>query len=106
MNSVVIEGVNTFGNVQFKVDDLTKATEEAKKDAIEKAKAEVEMVEENTDLKFKRIIGYYEYTDQYAKGGIAPRMMMTESMNKDGGPIIEPGQQEITVNVSLIYEVN
>lgn len=98
-------GANQVGSLAFAVDDLEKTKEEARQKAIEKAKTKAKELENSLGIRLGRITGFNEYsTDQtgqvsYGIGG---------AEGKGGGvptPVIQPGQNEIIINVDLTYEV-
>lgn len=99
-------GANTMGGVNFTADDTEKAKADARKEALAKVEDKAKLIQEQTGLKLGKIVNYYEYdvTDQYGKGGYS--MMAAEG---GGGvapsPEIQPGQQEIVLNVSLSYKI-
>lgn len=100
-------GANTVGGVYFTIDDPEKGKAEARAQAIEKAKAKAETIADQAGLSLGDVVNYYEYggSDYYGKGGYA--------MAEGGGggemaaaPVIEPGQSEVNLTVSLTYKLN
>ncbi len=94
-------GANTISGVTFEVDDPETAKAAAREEAVAKAKAKAESVAAATGLNLGRMVNYYEYSDYYAKG------IYGEGMSADlgGAPTIEPGEEEVTLNVSLTFRV-
>lgn len=98
-------GANQVGSLTFTIDDSDKLKDEARQKAIEEAKSKAKDIASSLGIKLGRVTGFNESTnDQSAmpyygiggaegKGGAAPV------------PAIQPGQNEIIVNVDLIYEV-
>ena len=100
-------GATTMGGLNFEVEDPDTAKAEAREDAIAKAKAKAENIAKQSGLKLGKVLGYYEYENNYGKGGMR---MYSESADYDMGapmamPEIEPGQEEVTMQVTLTYSV-
>lgn len=97
-------GINQITGPNFAVDDMNKNLKEARaaafKDAYEKAK---ELATLN-NVRLGRIVTFNE-----SQGGMPPPIMFEKaaSMSADGGvrPTIEKGSEEVTVNVSVTYEI-
>jgi hypothetical protein len=102
------KGANQIGNIDFTIDDENELKAEARNLAIEKAKAKAEEIADKTGMHLGKIINVYE--NQY----YAPQ---TNYMAKDvayglGGasesmpaPAIQVGQNEVTVEVNVVYEI-
>lgn len=94
-------GINQISSLQFKVDDDEKIKEEARTLAIEDAKAKAKKLASQLGIRLIKISGYSEGTGfdypAYREFGIG-----------GGGetPRIEVGENEIIVNVILIYEID
>ncbi|OGE96436.1 MAG: hypothetical protein A3B10_04565 [Candidatus Doudnabacteria bacterium RIFCSPLOWO2_01_FULL_44_21] len=104
LSGVVENGANTVSQLSFTVDDPTQAQNEARKEAIKKAMAKARATAEAGGFTVGRLLSFqegsvvpvplYEYALEAAgRGGVAP------------APSIEPGSQEIEVNVTLEYEI-
>ena len=97
-------GANVVSGVNFTNDDLEKAKTEARTIAIAKAKEKAKAIAEQAGLKLGKMVNYYEYTDtpyDYGKGG----MMMAEGGGGAAVPVIEPGQKEVALTVTLTYKL-
>lgn len=98
-------GANITQDLQFIIDDQEKIKEIARKDAIEKAKNKARQIATLSGFKLGKIINYYE--DNYYPGPI----MMKESAGAGNisssipAPDIQPGTQEITVTINLVYKI-
>ncbi len=98
-------GANLVGDLQFSIDDPEKVREIARKEAIEKAKAKASQVASQSGLKLGKIINIYE--DYYPR----PVTEFKAAPEGIGGgeisvaPEIQPGEEEVTVIVSLVYKV-
>jgi len=100
-------GANVVSGVNFTNDDLEKAKTEARAIAIEKAKEKAKAIAEQAGLKIGKMVNYYEYMtspyDYYGKGG----MYMAEGggVSESAAPVIEPGQKEVALTVTLTYKL-
>lgn len=106
LSGVVANGANSVSQLQFTIDDPTLVQNEARAKAIDKAKAKAEAIAEAGDFKLGRLLSIDEggngpapYQDYaYGMGGAAP-------MAVKSSPNIEPGSQEVNINVTLTYEI-
>lgn len=101
-------GATNVGNVQFVLNDETKKKleEEARKEAIEAAKAKAESIARTSGIKLGRLVDVQE-----SGAAAQPPTMMRAEMAKDamgGEPVqnteLNPGENKVTSNVSLSYE--
>lgn len=103
---VVKEGANSVSSLNFTVDDPTELQNEARAKAIEKAKAKAEAIADAGGFSVGRLLGIDE-------SGTAPRPYYKEEYGMGGAgdvsatmvPSIEPGSEDITVTVTLRYEI-
>jgi uncharacterized protein YggE len=100
------KGANLVGDLQFSIDEPEKVRQEARKEAIEKAKAKAGQIAQDSGLKLVKLVNVYE--DYY------PRTYsdtLYKSLEATGGgeiatpPEIQPGEQEVTVTIYLTYRV-
>lgn len=101
-------GANTVNDLQFTVDDPEKAKEEARAEAIAKAKEKAELIAEQAGFDLGGVLSYYEYSnDYYGKGGMVYEAAMAEGGGMGGvtSPQIQPGEQEVSLTVSLSYRI-
>ena len=104
------EGANSNTGINFVIDDPETAKEEARKDAIAQAKEKADQIAEASGLKIGKLLNYYEYDNYYGYDdyyGAAPYAMDYgyEEAVALAEPAIEPGQEEVTVNVTLTYRI-
>lgn len=106
-NSVIDEatanGANQIGGINFDVSDKTKLENEARQKAVADAKKKAENAARITGFKLGRIINYTENL-----GGFPRPMTMFQAadIKAQGSPTqIEPGSSEISVTVTLSYEI-
>lgn len=99
----VANGANQVGGVDFQVKDKNTALNKARELAVADAKKKAEDASRIAGFKLGKIINYSE-----GEGGGYPRLMSSGAvMDKAGGTPtqIEPGTNEIIVNVTLSYEL-
>jgi len=107
LSGVVTSGANSVSNIQFAIDDSTKIENTARAEAIQKAQTKAQSIADAAGFRLGRLLEISEnnsmpYYNQpmLAKGG------GMESVSDSTAPTIEPGSQEVTINVSLKYEIN
>jgi uncharacterized protein YggE len=100
-------GANQIGGLNFTIDDETKAKSNVRAKAISDAKLRAKILAKQLGIKLGDIIDFHE------SGGYVP-VYRAQSMDMGGGakeesvvpmPEIEPGTNEIRVNVELVYEI-
>lgn len=99
-------GVNQLSGPNFQVEDPEKYMNEARKQAFEKARAKVDAMAEQNGVRIRRVVTFSE------SGGGYPIMYDRAVAMEAGGapslppqPTIQPGEQEVTVQVSVTYEI-
>jgi uncharacterized protein YggE len=100
-------GINQINGVNFGVDDPEKFLNLAREEAFSKARAKAEAMAKQNGVRIKRVITFNEY------GGGYPIPFFERAVGIGGDfdvpaplpPVIEPGTQEVTVNVNVVYEI-
>ena len=99
-------GINDISSLSFDVENQDEFLKAARDQAFEKAFAKAKEMARQNGVKIKRVITFNEnqnnypiYAKAYGMGGIAAESAAMV-------PTIEAGSQEITVNVSITYEIN
>lgn len=108
VNSVIdvatSNGANEVSGISFEVDDQTKAENEAREKAVVDAKSKAENASKIAGFKLGRIINYSENFEGGLPKPYAVGAVSLES--KEAPPTqMEPGSSEITVIVTLSYEI-
>src|SRR3989338_7909114 len=99
-------GVNNIGSVSFEVDEPDKYLDEARVEAFNKASKKASEMASLNGVRIKRVVNFGEYQS----GPIYPYGSF-DLAGKGGGeamssvPSIEPGTEEITIQVSITYEI-
>lgn len=99
-------GVNQIGSVVFTVEDPDKYLDQARIDAFNKVSAKAKLMAEVNNVRIVRVTNFYEsqggpvpYYDTYGKGG----GLGIEAMSV--APSISTGSSDLTVQVSVTYEI-
>lgn len=105
LSGVVSAGANEVGSIAFKVDDPDAARAAARKKAIDNATIKAQALAADLGVRLKKIVSYNEEGSGY------PIYQMAMEYGKGGGlaasapaPQVQPGEQEITANVTIVYE--
>jgi len=98
-------GANEVGDLQFTIDKQDELKAQARKEAIEKAKAKAKEMAEQLGVKLVRITNFSE-------SGVfpvpRPYALMEKAVGMGGAeaPQIETGENKIEVTVSITYEID
>lgn len=111
IGGVVEKGANSVSQLQFTIDEPTKVMADARTQAIERAMEKADQIAEATGFSVGKLISIDEggyYPSQYRNAKVMN--MTTEAYGMGGGdmasaPAIEAGSQEVTVSVTLRYEI-
>jgi uncharacterized protein YggE len=106
LSGVVISGANSVSNIQFAIDDSAAIENTARAEAIKKAQNKAESVANVAGFKLGRLL---EISENNSIPYYNQRMMsdgIMASKTESTAPTIEPGSQEVIINVSLKYEIN
>ncbi len=98
-------GVNQMGNISFKVDDPDKVLGQAREDAFKKAKAKAMEMASANGASIGRVVSISEnqnYPIAYFERSSA---MGIGGAGASSAPTIEPGTQELKINVTVTYSL-
>lgn len=106
LSQVVLSGANSVSQLNFTMDDPTELQNQARAEAISKAKAKAKSIARAGRFDVGKLLsidegGYAPVYAKYATYGMGGDM---ESASAPA-PSIQPGSQEIIVNVTLRYEI-
>ncbi len=103
------KGANQIGNISFTIDDEYDLKNEARALAIEKAKEKALLIADQSGMKLGKIKGVHENSYQpmydYSNIRLEKDMASNEALGMGAGPSIEAGQNEIKVEITLVYAV-
>lgn len=104
LTQVVVSGANSVSQLNFTMDDPTALQNQARAEAIAKAKDKAKSIARAGGFGIGRLLSIDEgvptpvFYSKFGMGGVAESAMAPS-------PSIEPGSQEIRVNVTLRYEI-
>ncbi|OGH84246.1 MAG: hypothetical protein A2488_00005, partial [Candidatus Magasanikbacteria bacterium RIFOXYC12_FULL_32_21b] len=97
-------GLNTIGGVESVIDDTEIYLDQARQQAVKKAQAKAKELSKMLGVQIIGVISYNEYVPEsypmYDEG-----FAMKSSVGMGGGPTIEPGTSEVTMNVNITYRI-
>ncbi|MGI6374139.1 MAG: SIMPL domain-containing protein [Patescibacteria group bacterium] len=103
------QGANQVGNISFTIDDEYELKNQARELAINKAQEKAELIAAQSGMKLGRIKdvveNYYDYQPVMYSNA---KLLLDASFREEGGmasPDIQSGQNEVKVEVTLVYEV-
>ena len=101
LDAVVSDGANRFGGLRFTMADPAPLMEDARRRAVEDATARARTLAEAAGVPLGRVVTITEH------GGGGPRPVMMEAARSDmgGAPPVAPGEIELTVEVSMVFEI-
>jgi len=104
LDGVVTAGANEVGSVSFTIENEDRVKAEARKKAIEDAKAKAQVLSRDLGVRLGKIVGFSE-----SGGGFPIFARALEAKGGFGGdvaptPQVEPGEQEIQSSVTITYE--
>lgn len=106
LTGVVAKGGNSVSQVAFTVDDENKAKDEARKEAIEKARSKAKRIAKDSGFEIGKLVSLYESPQMMGYGGEGDMMSAKSPAAMNAvTPTIEPGTNEIKVTVTLTYEI-
>ncbi|OGE31373.1 hypothetical protein A2631_06035 [Candidatus Daviesbacteria bacterium RIFCSPHIGHO2_01_FULL_44_29] len=94
-------GANQIGGVRFDNKDTTEAETEARQKAVTAAKAKAEQAAKAVGFKLGKVINYTENNT----GMPGYRSMLIDKAASPDSTQVQPGSNEIVINVTLTYEV-
>lgn len=100
-------GATNISGLNFTIDDETVLKAEAREKAIADAKVKAEQLAQDLGMRLDRIVGFYEneggYYPMYDRGYGGDMAMSESTMNP--APSVPSGENTITSNVSITYEL-
>jgi uncharacterized protein len=106
LSGIGSKGATNLSGLSFTIDDQTKLEADAREKAIKDARAKAEELAEQLDVSIVRVVGFSEngYQPYYAKT-MALDSMAYGAAAPAPAPEIAVGQNKITSNVSVTYEI-
>ena len=103
LDALVKEGANEINGPTMMIDNPEAATDEARIAAVKSARARAEIYAGATGLKIKRIVSIIE--GEPASGHPVPMMMAKAAISDAAETTIMPGEQNVGVTVSVVFEL-
>jgi uncharacterized protein YggE len=103
LDTLVAQGANQINGPSFVVEKADAALDEARVAAIKAARARADLYAQAAGLRVKRIISISE-SQGYAPPPYPVPVMMARA-EKAADTAIEPGEQKLTINVSVSFEL-
>lgn len=104
LDGLVTAGANQVNQLGFKIDDEEKLKDEAREMAIKDVKEKAAKLRKQLGIRLGKIINYQE-------GGYYPPIYLrAEALSSDksggmGGPEVPAGENEITISVTITYQI-
>lgn len=98
-------GATNISNLQFTIDDETNLKAEARDKAIAKAKEKAQKLADSLDVDIVRMIGYYEDEGRSPIYGAGDDAAMARTESLGAAPDTPVGENRITSNVNITYEI-
>ncbi|MFH0905518.1 MAG: SIMPL domain-containing protein [bacterium] len=106
VDRVTNAGANDVGNIAFTIDDPADWEQDARAEAIKKAKDKARQIADDANISLGDIVSINEYV-------VSPPNPMYDGMGggmiekgTTASPGIEPGNLEVTVSVTLVYKIH
>lgn len=103
LDALVKEGANEINGPTMMIDNPEAAMDEARIAAVKSARARAEIYAGATGLKIKRIVSIIE--GEPASGRPVPMMMAKAAISDAAETTIMPGEQNVGVTVSVVFEL-
>ena len=101
-------GVQNVNSLVFSVDDIETVKAEARTVAIEDAKNKAEILAKQLGVRLVRITSFYDQGDQpiyYGREGFGGDELSIAKVSNAPAPQLPTGEQKITSNVTITYEI-
>lgn len=103
------QGANQIGDISFTIDDEYDLKNQARELAIQKAKEKAAAIARQTGMELGKIKGFHENISLPLPNPMNYSNIRMEAKNMEdealASPQIQPGQNEVKVEVTLVYEV-
>ncbi len=96
-------GATDISSLQFTIDDESNLKAQARDEAIADAKAKAEVLADSLGVRIVRMIGYYE--EEFYPPYYAADMAMERSAVGGMAPSVPTGENSISSNVNITYEI-
>lgn len=98
-------GANNVGGLSFTIDEVDVYLDEARQDALKKIGEKAKILRESLGVRFVGIVSYNEYSGNGLPTPIYNLKAMDFGMGGEALPTIESGSNDVTLNVSIVFEI-
>lgn len=99
-------GINKVGSLAFTIDDSDAYLASARTEAYQKALTKAQAIAAANGFTLGRVINVSEYQNQpYPMYAVGSAVGMGGINEKAVAPTIEPGSKDVTLNVTVVYEI-
>jgi len=106
LSGVVKNGANSVSELNFTIDDPTSVQDVARVEAIKKAEAKAKSIADAAGFSLGQLLSIQESTTPVPRPYLYNSMMKAEATGMGGAaPSVEPGSEDVTVNITLSYEI-
>lgn len=107
LDEAIKTGANQVGQLTFSIDDTSVIKKDARTEAFKKAREKAEEMASAAGVRLGRVVTFSEDYNQYYPRAIANYAMDAKMESSAGGvsASVEPGSQDLIVNVSITYEI-
>ncbi len=99
-------GANQVGSLRFDIDEASEFKDQAREIAFEKAREKAEKMADAAGVKLGRVVTFSEGYNAFPMRGMANFALDEAAVSVASAPAIEPGSQDLTINVSVTYEID
>lgn len=110
IDQVTDKGVNQLSGVSYSFDDADNLRQQAREQAIAKAKDKAQSLASSAGLKLGKVVSVSESGGNYPSpipmyGAAENKAVMSDRAQSSIAPTLEPGTQEITATMTVVFEV-
>ncbi|MGB3721496.1 MAG: SIMPL domain-containing protein [Pacificimonas sp.] len=105
LDALVAEGANQINGPSFEIEDQESATNAARRDAMQKARARADIYASAAGMDIARIVSISEGGGQPQYPGPRPVMRASMDIAEEASTPIEPGQLGLNAQVTVVYEL-
>ncbi len=105
MSGLIKNGANKVGSLSFTINDLSKLQDEARTKAIAKAEIKAKSIAKAGGFTVGRLLNIQENSPYPIYRPLMLRTANGQNETNSLAPTIQPGSQDVSVNVTLQYEI-
>ncbi len=102
LDTLVQVGANQLNGPTFSVDNTAAALDEARAAAVSQARSRADLYAKAAGVRIKRILSISESSDQ---PGPRPMLRAAMAMKAESATPVEPGEIALSVNVTMVFEL-